>query len=182
MKYIVLLTLSLSIFSCSNNIQKNDIKVLNSNRDSLSLVIENLNSELKNKNILSKDSYVKANELIKSYKLFIDTYLNDSLSENYLFDLIMYEQGIKLTNEALKDMDIFIQTYPSNEKAPEILNMQAAIYDIDFHDINLAKKKYNLLIKNYPNHPLAIKAKEILESGDLELTIEERVKKWQSKT
>lgn len=182
MKYINLLILSITLFSCNNNIQNKEVKVSNSKKDSLSLVIENLDGELKNKNILSKESYIKANELIKSYKLFINTYLNDSLSENYLFNLIMYEQGAKLTNDALKDMDKFIQTYPSNEKAPEILNMQAAIYDIDFHDVNLAKKKYLLLIKNYPNHPLAIKAKEILDSGDLELTIEERVKKWQSKT
>ena len=181
MKYLVSIIIALFLFSCTqdNKNIESESSLNNEHKDSLITIINSLNTELRDKNILSEEGFKKATILIRTYDSFIETYTDDSLVENYLFDLIMYQQGLNLTNEALKDMDSFVQQFSKNEKSPEIVNMQAAIYDIEFHDAVMAKKKYQFLIKNYPNHPLAIKAKEILDNGDLDLTIEERVKKWQ---
>lgn len=179
MKFLLSIFISLFVFSCVNNtnfkIKSNDKK----QKDSLASIIYTLNSDLKNKNILTEDGYKKAITLINTYKVYISLYDNESIIEKYLFDLIMYQQGINLINEALKSMDTFVTKFPESDRTPEIINMQAAIYDIEFHDVVLAKKKYQSLINSFPNHPLAIKAKEILENGDLDLTIEERVHQWQ---
>ena len=165
--------------SCVNNTNPKINEKIGNQKDSLVLIIQKLDNELKNKNILTQEGYNKGTLLISTFQKYIELYPNDTLVQNYLFDMIMYLQGLNLTNDALIKMDEFILKFPENPRTPELINMQASIYDIEFHDKVLAKKKYQKLINEFPDHPLSINAQQILDSGDLNLTIEERVHKWQ---
>ncbi len=179
MKILYNIITFISLISCVNNTKIEKHREINNHKDSLIEVITIFNTQLKNKNILTEEGYKKGIILIENYRSFIKKYNNDSLIENYLFDLIMYQQGLNFTNDALKSMEDFIIKFPENPRTPELINMQASIYDIEYHDEQMAKKTYLKLINNYPDNPLSIKAQEILDNGDLDLTIEERVHKWQ---
>ena len=91
--------------SCVNNTNPKINEKIGNQKDSLVLIIQKLDNELKNKNILTQEGYNKGTLLISTFQKYIELYPNDTLVQNYLFDMIMYLQGLNLTNDALIKMD-----------------------------------------------------------------------------
>lgn len=103
-------------------------------------------------------------KMIKAYEVFSKSYPEDSLAVEFLFSASRLYVLNNDFSSAIGTLDIIIDKYKSNPRVPDCIFSKANIYETNMHDLVNARKNYELLIKEYPNHPLTDDAKILLEN------------------
>lgn len=161
MKLIFLLSVFAFVFiGCSNK----------SNTDYLKSAEENLKNG-------------KAQEAVNDLENFIKENRTSEKAPEALFNLAKIYQNRMLVNISEKESlekaaKIYRQVfddYPNSKKAPEALFMSAFIFANDLNKLHPAEMSYKLFLEKFPNHELAVSARE--ELNNLGLSPEEILKR-----
>jgi tetratricopeptide (TPR) repeat protein len=120
-----------------------------------------------------------ARKLMGEYIDFVNFQHDDPLVPEYMFRAGTWANYLGRKKKAVELFESLHQNYPSYEKRVEALNMVAFIYDFELQEKEKAKEAYALLIKTYPDHPLANDARARLETIDM--TDEEMIKYFEKK-
>jgi outer membrane protein assembly factor BamD (BamD/ComL family) len=118
---------------------------------------------------------------IESYKKYVESYSEDSLSPQYLFKAADLAHGMRKSQEALDLYNEFLSKYPTHPKAAASLFLIAFIYDNDLHQKDTAKLKYKEFLEKYPAHQLAPSAKAALDQLEMGLSDEDLVKLFEER-
>ncbi len=116
-----------------------------------------------------KDSSVT--EAINSYEALVKEYPNSDLAPDALYQLaVIYQNKMDKTlseKECLqKSVDTYREIYdkyPKSKNAAKALFMSGFLLANELHNYDKATETYNLFLQKYPNHDLAVSAKEELE-------------------
>jgi len=144
MKNCILILSVLALFSCGS-------RVNNSHNDLVSSI------DSLNKNILSGDkslNVVVANDLISKFDTFVKLFPEDTLSPIYLFRMAEIYLSLERGKDAILNFEKFEKNYPSHQKFPYSIFMQAYTYDNIMKNIPKAKETYEKFIKMFPKHDL----------------------------
>lgn len=116
--------------------------------------------------------------VVKAYTEYADTYPDDARTPEYLFKAGEVSMGL---NESIEAINLFkrLESYPSYEKAPYGLFLQAFVYDNHLNDDKRAEEIYKRFIEKYPQHPLTKDAQYSLEN--LGKSDEELIKEFEEK-
>lgn len=152
MKNLLLLALSLLLFSCESEQEK----IVNE--------ITEVTEAMKQESFPSSENMDKIVELYDSYiKKFPDaeeTYTYMELKAKYLAANNKY-------NEAIEVYQTLVEKYPDDKRGADALFMQAFILENYVLDKTKAKEIYSDFLKHYPNHELADDAQFSLENMSL---------------
>lgn len=117
-------------------------------------------------NILLTDSLnlsdEPASEVIKAYLQFSDTYPKDSNAVDYLFKAADVMRGMYRYQDAIQVLELVVSRYPKSEKAPAALFYAGFILHADTEQNTLAVPYFQRLIDDFPEHPLANDARNLL--------------------
>ncbi len=122
-----------------------------------------------------------ADEILKSYKEYVEKYPDDTLAAMYLFKAADLSTGTGKFKEAIDLYAQFLKKYPDHRKAAASLFLQGFIYDTNLHDVENAKMFYSEFLQKYPNHQLAASAKASLEQLNMGLTDEQLIRMFEAK-
>ena len=141
-KYILLIIISLALFSCSNpNTELKKIKDLE--------VSYYKNNEL-------KPNIKKAKEIDTAYGKFINDFQDDTIVVEALFSRAKIQLGVLNNYPAgFKSLENIYHKFPNHRLAPMALQYHAFVLDEQLKDKIKAKAKYEELIHKYPHHPFA---------------------------
>ena len=109
----------------------------------------------------------KYSEAAAIFKKIVDEFPESDLTPEAMFELAKLYQG-----KVLKDIDeneslrkavryykLIFEKFPGAKEAPSALFMAGFIEANELHDLEAAKKTYNLYLENFPNGELADDAK-----------------------
>lgn len=152
MKYLVVFLITILMISCSGLTDK---QMLDSGKKYL--------------------NESKFNDAAETFKDLIDDYPDSKYVKNAYFEL-----GSLYHNKALKDVtekvslqkgiyyyEKVVNKFPESEEAPKALFMIAFIQANQLSENDSAKSNYELFLKKYPEHHLAMTAKIELENVGL---------------
>ena len=140
-------------FSCTQN---------NSKTPDLSEQIKELETTL-----YSEDSDFNpddAAKLMVLYARYADSLPDDNISAEYLFkaaDISMYRSDAMNT---LSLLDLFLQRYPTHERAAMSLFLKAFVFDTQLGDTASARQYYEEFISLYPNEEFVEDAKMAIKN------------------
>jgi len=109
-------------------------------------------------------------EALSVYRDIEKSYPNSEYSCQALLGEISILTALRRNDQLLERLDTFITSYPTNEEVPKVLYMKANILqekweeDFDKKARDEAVKTYKMLILKFPQHPLAEKSFEKLET------------------
>lgn len=167
-KVLILVLLVTLVFSCKSSQKK--------------LAEEILSDESKLFNDLSKSLEKDvANNLLKKYVLYADTYKDDTLSPVYLYKAGDLANGLRHPEEAIALYERLRVSYPDNKKAPTSLFMQGFIYETVLQNKDKAKQKYQEFIQKYPSNKLVADANASLDQLNANLSDEDLIKMFEEK-
>jgi len=117
-------------------------------------------------NILLTDSLnlsdAPASEVIKAYLKYADTYPDDSSAVDYLFKAADVMRGMYRHQDAIQVLELVVSRYPKSDKAPAALFYAGFILHADTEQNNLAVPYFQRLIDDFPEHPLANDARNLM--------------------
>lgn len=115
----------------------------------------------------------KAEELLKYYIQFSQSFPQDSISPDYILKTGQICLAIKKNKDAFNYFSQITEKYPNSKHAPYALFMQAFSHDNEnLKDSSVAGFHYRKFLKKYPMHPLAASAEASLRNlgkSDLEI-------------
>jgi hypothetical protein len=120
-----------------------------------------------------------ANDLISAYAKFANTFVDDTLSPEYLFRAGELSRAINQAREAILFYDKITIKYPNYRKIAYCYFLEGFVYENQMNDLINAKKYYKLFVTKYPSHPLAKDANILIEN--LGKTPEELIKGFEEK-
>lgn len=123
-----------------------------------------------------------AEEVLKSYKEFVEKYPADSLAPSCLFKAADLANGMRRYKEAIDLYGQFREKFPDHRKSAAGLFLQAFIYDSNLHDKEKAKQLYSEFLQKYPTHDLAPSAKASLDQINMGLSDEQLIKLFQARS
>lgn len=103
-----------------------------------------------------------ASAIVKAYLQYADAYPKDSNAVDYLFKAADVMRGMYRYQDAIRTLDLVVERYPNSEKAPAALFYAGFILHNDTDQNNLAMPYFQKLIEEFPNHPLADDARNLL--------------------
>jgi len=113
---------------------------------------------IKNKNTPFDEA--AALSMVNMYSNYVENFPNDStINPQYLFKCAQLQTTLKLTDQAIKNIDELITRYPNAPETANAYYLKAFIYDTLKKDPEAAKKAYLDFINKYPHHPLTESAK-----------------------
>jgi len=104
------------------------------------------------------------NKLIKAYIAFADDFPVDSLSPEFLFAASRINVLNANYQPAIDILNRIIENYPDNKRMPDCLFTRANIYETYLHNLVEARKSYEKLIADYPEHPFSQDAAILIEN------------------
>lgn len=159
-------------FFCKSTSQKNV-----SSKDSLSIKIKELETQLFKTASSNPISNSKAMEVIDCYEKYIKANPKDSLTPIYLMRAADICSNISQAQKSVGFCDSLIRNFPNNAKVPDAMFLMAFITENKLGNQALAKELYQKFIDKYPNHPLANDAKACIEN--LGMSDEEIIAKFE---
>ncbi|MDR2836868.1 MAG: tetratricopeptide repeat protein [Bacteroidales bacterium] len=166
-RILSLLLISITIFSCNSNIEKENLveEIKKIDEKLFSQKEEAINAEL-------------ANDALKKYEEYVNTFPEDSLSPELLYKASLIAYGMDDFTKATSFLERIENKYTSYQKYGTVLFQHAFILENGIHDKNSAKQYYQKFINTFPNHVLTEDAKNALIYIDL--TDEELLKLFES--
>lgn len=160
-----LILISILLFSCNNTDDNNSTNAANAEETLVNV------DEAYDKIIEIEESVIGANNVVSNSKLmelkracedFDKNFYNDKRAESVLQKGIRASMSLKNYADAIVMMDKVIKNYGTDEKMPSLLFQKAFIYS-ESNWLGEADKLYSLIIKKYPNDPLAEQSKAAQE-------------------
>ena len=145
--------------------------------ESLQKEISELEGSLENPNLPNRIAVSK--QLIEYYEDYTNMFSNDKLAPEMLFKAGNQAVNIEEYDLALKEYNLVEEYYRNYLKRPEVLFLQAFVYETYKNEYGKAKERYEKLIKQYPDHELAVQAKESLKY--MGISDEERIRQFEKK-
>lgn len=96
-----------------------------------------------------------ADELIRMYYSFANTYPKDTLAPAYIFKAGEISNGIKKYEQSLLYFKEICDEYPEHGKAPYAWFFRGFIYENMLSDTSAARQSYSSFLQKFPNHQLA---------------------------
>ncbi len=103
-----------------------------------------------------------AANLTKAYLQFADRYSKDTLSVDYLFRAADVMRGMFRMMDAVQTLDLITKRYPNHDKAAVALFYAGFILHADADQNTMAADYFDRLIEEYPDHPMADEARNML--------------------
>jgi TolA-binding protein len=128
---------------------------------------------------LKKIDIELANKLMLSYSLFSENHKDDKNSAEYLFKAGEIAMNLNMSKPAISYFNKVSNQYPTFEKAPTCIFLQAFIFENQLNDNEKAKKLYEAFIEKNPDHILTKDAKASLKN--LGKSLEEIIKEFETK-
>ena len=121
----------------------------------------------------------QAVDVIRYYKMFADSFPEDSLTPEYLFK--GGEVGIALQQHqlAINLFERVVNAYPDHKRAPEALFLKAFVLDTYLQAKGQAKGVYEAMMAKYPDHKLAQDAEASIRN--LYMSDEDLIKMFKEK-
>lgn len=119
-----------------------------------------------------------ADMMIAEYKAYAQAFPLDSMAPEYLFRAAGMHKSNHQPELAIKLYDWVADNYQSWRRRPDVLYMKALTYDDDLDQDGEAKRIYEQVINEYPEHPFARDARAMIEN--LGLTDEEIIAKFKA--
>ena len=131
----------LMLAACAGNERNKDL-------DNVKALRKEFKDKTDNKSAIRMDSAIKA---------FITKYPNDSVCAEMLYaDAYEVQFGYLKKNDAgMQLLGQLVDKFPKFSRAPQVLYTIAFIFEDTYKNTNMARAKYELLIKSYPNSPEA---------------------------
>lgn len=107
-------------------------------------------------------SDLTASEIVKAYLQFADAYPKDSNAVDYLFKASDVMRGMYRYQDAVRTLELVVERYPDSDKAPTALFYAGFILHNDTEQNNLAIPYFQKLMDEFPNHPLADDARNLM--------------------
>lgn len=120
-----------------------------------------------------------AQALVDVYKRYAITFQRDTLVPEYLFRAAGVCRTMRDPEQSIMLYDRILADFPSWNKAPDALYLKAFVIDTDLGQKGEAKRAYQHVINNFPDHPFAQDARVMMEHADL--SDEELIKRFQAK-
>ena len=179
MRKINYLFFILLISGCSNNNLKETMQsdsIAQPNKEIYLNEIKKLESQLSSTETLND---TLATKVVKAYTDYAYTFVQDSLSPDFLFKAAEVAMGLKAYDKALIYYKSISDKYPSFRLKTESLFLQGYLYDNFLNDDVKAKQIYEQVIDKYPNDKLAEDSKAAITN--LGKTDEDLIKEFQAK-
>lgn len=103
-----------------------------------------------------------ASAIVKAYLQYADAYPKDSNAVDFLFKAADVMRGMYRYQDAIRTLDLVVERYPKTDKAPAALFYAGFILHNDTDQNNLAAPYFQKLIEEFPDHPLADDARNLL--------------------
>jgi tetratricopeptide (TPR) repeat protein len=103
-----------------------------------------------------------ASAIVKAYLQFADAYPKDSNAVDYLFKASDVMRGMYRYQDAVRTLELVVERYPESDKAPTALFYAGFILHNDTEQNNLAIPFFQKLIDEFPDHPLADDARNLM--------------------
>lgn len=116
--------------------------------------------------------------MIDVYKAYAAAYPLDSMAPEYLFRAAGMHKSNHQPEQAIKLYDRITDNYQSWRRRVDVLYMKALTLDDDLDQDGEAKRIYEQVINEYPEHPFARDARAMIEN--LGLTNEELIAKFKA--
>ncbi len=148
--------------------------------DSLTISIKKMEEEMKNHAELDTAA---ARKLTDAYQEYARLNPNDSLTPYYLSRAA--EVYKEMPGKVLKSVVTYNRVhtdYPESPMAPKAVFMIGFVFDDKLKDTTRAAKSYTYFLEQYPDHPLAADAKQLLLMLKDTLDEEQMVKMWMEKS
>ena len=108
--------------------------------------------------------YIKALKLIANNKLKqAESILVELEGADYEFELIRIESGTTNQKEAFEHIDSFVKKYPTDDRVPYLLDIQATYY-FQFGRYKKGLDRFIEILEKYPNTTYAKRAQELIET------------------
>jgi outer membrane protein assembly factor BamD (BamD/ComL family) len=146
MKYFfILISLTFFTFSCSNKKEK-------------------IKTDLRKQEQELTKSFdkTKADQLITSYKNYIQTYPEDTSNKSYMMNATEFCILNNDADGAIGFIDQFLKKYPDDSRAPLMQFKKAIVFDLLKHDMLRSIAEYDIFLKTYPKHPLCEDARNAI--------------------
>lgn len=98
---------------------------------------------------------VAVNKLLKAYETFAEKYPGDTTAANFLFKAADFYRYLQKPLKSIGIYEKIFDNYPDFEKRPYALFLQGFIYENELGNIHNARLKYELFLKEFPEHPIA---------------------------
>jgi len=164
MKNYLFIAVVMFFVACSNNEQLNKI--------------QELEKSVFNDKTQTYDKE-KSKELIALYVEYAKENPKDTLAPKYLFHAGELAMSLSFGNEAIQYFNGVNVDFPTYEKAPTALFLQAFVYETQLFDTQKAGEIYTQFVAKYPKHELADDAQASI--NNLGKTPEELVKEFEAK-
>lgn len=144
--------------------------------DSLKTSIEKMEVEIKKD--MELDTAIAA-RLTSAYVEYAELHKEDSISPYYLSRAAdIYKEVPGGALKAVNTYNKVIRTYPEHELKARSVFMIGYVFDDKLNDTERASKSYAHFISQYPDHPLAADARNLLTMLEDTLSEEEMVEMW----
>ena len=181
---VILLGMSLVFVGCENNssssnenIESTEIKdVPNTHTPETFLKeIESLEKAVANPNLPNHD--IVALQLVEYYQTYAQLFGNNELAPEMLFRGGNQAVNIQDYNMAITLYAQIESHYSTFQKRPEAIFLQGFVFESYLNEFGKAQEKYEKLIKQYPDHILALQAEESIKY--LGISDEERIRQFE---
>lgn len=156
-KYALFVVIALIAMSCNNSEksgeEKEGFEEKFTKTERLEIIDELEAKAFKSDTVAPKRAL--ANDLMRHYFEYKNLYPKDSVAPEFLFKGAQLAMSIDKDRKAIEVLDKLYDGYPEYEKRVEVLNLIAFIYDYELNDREMARKNYQFLIQNFPDHPYA---------------------------
>lgn len=177
LSFIALVLTAVFAWSCSSNSEesadgekKEGFEKKYTKSERLQIIDELQEKAFSNDSVMPKRAL--ANDLMRNYFEYKNLYPKDSVSPEFLFKGGQVAMSIGKYHKAIEVFNVIYEGYPDYNKRVEALNLVAFNYDYNLKDRNQARKVYEFIVQNFPEHHLAEDAAArltTLEMSDQEL-------------
>ncbi|MCW5908537.1 MAG: tetratricopeptide repeat protein [Chitinophagales bacterium] len=94
-------------------------------------------------------------KLLQAYETFAEKYPGDTIAANFLFKAADFYRYMQKPLKSIGIYEKIFDNYPDFEKRPYALFLQGFIYENEVGNIHNARLKYELFLKEFPQHPIA---------------------------
>ncbi|HLB00070.1 MAG TPA: tetratricopeptide repeat protein [Bacteroidota bacterium] len=102
---------------------------------------------------------------IERYEEVVRDFTAEAVAETAMYKIVML-RGNNLADKqgALAAQRRFLELFPHSGRVPTVMFMMAFMYNNELHELDSARKYYDLFLSKYPDHELAASARFEIET------------------
>lgn len=172
MRFLLIIILSITIFSCggtenktNNNIEEK-IPLTEMDKEQLFKELNVLKSNLFD-TVELKTNIEVAQQLLEGSKIYISKFSNEENIKDVTYRAVQASEALGKNEEAVTHLNMLIRNHPSDSSVVDWMFERAFIYDAKLNNKELAKKYYQEVVNNFPEHDFGVNAKARLQNIDM---------------